>query len=172
MKRYFVITETRTDLTPRILLKAEGPQIKAWLAVEQAWGDWQWGYDYCYGDRRNEATEITAESAEQMKSCSTLVNPDNVGGPIESSGGTATPSMSGMSAKQILDALGLEAGSHRQPSAPKTAYTIYASMLEQDVSYEVDSPTVRLRTAYLTGEISDAQYKEVFDLLQEPAVEE
>lgn len=164
MKRYFIITESTTDMTPHILLEADGPIIKAWLPEQQAWVDCPWGYDYCFGYERIEATEIAADSLESALASPYLITPGNVGDPVRPSiNSVSKPSWSELSAQEIIEALGKFRTS---PPRTKTLDEIYASMLEEDISTDVNNPVSQLRTAFLTGAIDDAKYAEVYELLE------
>ena len=75
MKRYFVIVESVTDGTPRILVEADGPTVKVWHPDTKSWVRSAWAFDYVYGDERRESVEITPESVEDAKRSKTLVKP-------------------------------------------------------------------------------------------------
>lgn len=52
---------------------------------------------------------------------------------------------------------------------PKTVESIYRDMVEQDLSTPESNLLTEVQTAYLSGLLSDAQYKEFYDLLANPS---
>lgn len=168
MKRYFVITHSVDDQTTRLLLEADGPVVRAWSPDQRIWVDGTWAYDSLYGDDRNECIEVTAESVERLQRSSTLNTSAHDREPIDTrSASTAGASLSDLNAEQILEKLQIDLGWFA-PQARQTRTTLEelaASMAEQDISYDSRNPGVRLSTAYATGEISDKQYAEIYDLI-------
>ena len=73
---------------------------------------------------------------------------------------SASP-FAGKTAQEIASMLG---GTAKKPSPP-TKEAVFESMVEQDVSTNPDDAVAQFRTAYLTGEVDDATYTEVFNLL-------
>lgn len=74
-KRYFVITESVEDQTPRILIEADEGVLKVWNRGTQKWEDGTWAHAYVYGDDRSETVEITPESVKSAKASKDLIIP-------------------------------------------------------------------------------------------------
>lgn len=75
--RYFVITESVEDQTPRILVEADTGVLRVWNRATKRWEDGTWAFDYVYGDDRSETVEITADSLEKAKASTDLLIPNS-----------------------------------------------------------------------------------------------